>query len=479
MYCGRLTEEDMDDIEEMIGEGRKRFTLLYSIARDACDPGIFHRRCDNKGPTVTMLYNAQKSLLGFYTSIDWQSDGSWKADRKNFLIQLRYLGHRRFTKCLTKGATGEILCSKTYGPYSRALGCFSGKTLVPENGEFSLNSEIGGFTATNYDTNGLSMSDTNNQCTQVIDLEVYSIADGERLWHRDIECPWRTQPQSVAENVLKMMEELLAIKPPIKPRLLLLGPMGAGKSSFVNTVATAVAGRMVRLANCGTGGHSATVKYSSYRLRSTTGSPLDIKLCDTPGLEMTQGIDTSELRFLLDGNVPKNYEFNPAQHISLKSQGFVFEPKVGNLVHCVAMVVDATTVEAMPGGVQDHYMYVDFVLLSRIPLTVLLTKVDKVNDDARQKLDDIFINPVVGKLVYRTADLFGVPPNVVFPIKNYEREVESGAPVNTLALVALKSMVVIAIDQMSKLYDVERVECKENKQVLFTESLTKHRKVKV
>ncbi|WAQ98824.1 IFI44-like protein, partial [Mya arenaria] len=372
----------MDDIEKMIGEGRKRFTLLYSISRDACDPDIFHQRCDNKGPTVTMLYNLKGSVFGFYSCIDWKSEGNWKADRKHFLIQLNYLGNKRYTKCLTKGATTEILWEKAKGPWSEAIKCFSGKTLVPNNNVFTLNGNMDRFTSNLYDTCGLSASDINNGSMEVTDLEVYSVADGERPTNQDIECPWRTQPQWNTEYVSQLFDELSAIEISTKPRLLLLGPIGAGKSSFVNTVASALAGRMAHFASCGTDRHAATSTYSPYRLRSTTGSFLDFKLCDTPGLERSQGIDIHELHFLLDGNVPENYD----------------------------------------------------------------------------KLGDIFMSTDVGKLVNKTAKMLGVPRNVVFPIKNYEHEMETLDSVNSLALFALKTMVEMATDHLANLQAVKGAE---------------------
>ncbi|XP_052792852.1 uncharacterized protein LOC128226821 isoform X2 [Mya arenaria] len=398
MSEGRLTDENMDDIEKMIGEGRKRFTLLYSISRDACDPDIFHQRCDNKGPTVTMLYNLKGSVFGFYSCIDWKSEGNWKADRKHFLIQLNYLGNKRYTKCLTKGATTEILWEKAKGPWSEAIKCFSGKTLVPNNNVFTLNGNMDRFTSNLYDTCGLSASDINNGSMEVTDLEVYSVADGERPTNQDIECPWRTQPQWNTE-------------------------------------------------------------YSPYRLRSTTGSFLDFKLCDTPGLERSQGIDIHELHFLLDGNVPENYDFNPTQHLSLRSPDFVFNPKVGDLVHCVAIVVDATTVDDMPGETQAQLKtFKHGIFKKSIPLAILLTKVDKVSHDVRKKLGDIFMSTDVGKLVNKTAKMLGVPRNVVFPIKNYEHEMETLDSVNSLALFALKTMVEMATDHLANLQAVKGAE---------------------
>ncbi|WAQ98821.1 IFI44-like protein [Mya arenaria] len=434
MSKGRLTEENMDDIEKMIGEGRKRFTLLYSIARDACDSDIFHQRCDNKGPTVTMLYNPKGSVFGFYTGIDWKSEGGWEKDTKNFLIQLSYFGNKRYTKCLTKNSSAVIFGNKRYGPWSEAINCFSGKTLAPCNGVFTLNGNMDSFTSDSYDTCGLSPSDVNNGSMEVIDLEVYSVADGKRSPKHDIECPWRTQPQWNPEYVSQLSEELSAIEITTKPRLLLLGTIGAGKSSFVNTVASALAGRMVHLASCGTDRHAATSTRS-------------------------QGIDIHELHFLLDGNVPENYDFNPTQSLSLKSPDFVFNPKAGDLVHCVAIVVDATAVDDMSGETQEQLNNFKHVIFKkRIPLAVLLTKVDEVSNNVQKKLDDIFMSTDVAKLVNKTAKLLGVPRNVVFPIKNYEHEMEPVDSVNSLALFALKRMVEMATDQLAKSHFAEGAE---------------------
>ena len=51
--------------------GKKRFNLLYKVT-DKVDVDEFHTKCDNKGPTVTIL-QGKNCLFGGYTSKDWSS----------------------------------------------------------------------------------------------------------------------------------------------------------------------------------------------------------------------------------------------------------------------------------------------------------------------------------------------------------------------------------------------------------------------
>ena len=50
------------------------------------------------------------------------------------------------------------------------------------------------------------------------------------------------------------------------------------------------------------------LKYRMYQVRTkSSAKPLKFRLCDTRGLEDSQGIDAHDLTFLLDGNVPDGY----------------------------------------------------------------------------------------------------------------------------------------------------------------------------
>ena len=98
---GRLSDDHMDQLESFIGTGPKTFRLLYSFTRDGCGLQPFHNRCDNQGPTVTVLYNPQGSVYGGYTSVAWRSSGDWKRDDQAFLFQLAFSNQklcRRFPR---------------------------------------------------------------------------------------------------------------------------------------------------------------------------------------------------------------------------------------------------------------------------------------------------------------------------------------------------------------------------------------------
>ena len=42
--------------------------------------------------------------------------------------------------------------------------------------------------------------------------------------------------------------------------------------------------------------------------RSASEKPLNFRLCDTQGLEESQGIDAHDVTYILDGNVPDGYQ---------------------------------------------------------------------------------------------------------------------------------------------------------------------------
>jgi hypothetical protein len=49
-------------------------------------------------------------------------------------------------------------------------------------------------------------------------------------------------------------------------------------------------------------------QYTPYFVRVRSGANLNFKLCDTRGLEESQGLDVLECNCLLEGNVPEHYQ---------------------------------------------------------------------------------------------------------------------------------------------------------------------------
>ena len=66
-------------------------TLLFRASVDGFDSGDFHRKCDGKGETLTVVRTEYGSVCGAFTSVMWSTDQNWHSDPKPFLFLCRSL----------------------------------------------------------------------------------------------------------------------------------------------------------------------------------------------------------------------------------------------------------------------------------------------------------------------------------------------------------------------------------------------------
>lgn len=86
-----------------------------------------------------------------------------------------------------------------------------------------------------------------------------------------------------------------------------------------------------------------------------------------------------------------------------------------------------------------------------IPQTVILTKIDKFVGDFSGNAANVFTNEEVKKVVENVSDLLGLQKNTIFPVKNYESEIDLDDDVDILALMALRQMHYLAEDYLENL----------------------------
>jgi len=73
----------------LTGFEKKSFSLLWRGSRDGFDATAFHRLCDGKANTITVIKNTNGFIFGGFTSIPWSSsDGLYKDDNTAFLFSL-------------------------------------------------------------------------------------------------------------------------------------------------------------------------------------------------------------------------------------------------------------------------------------------------------------------------------------------------------------------------------------------------------
>ncbi|KAL3875154.1 hypothetical protein ACJMK2_038082, partial [Sinanodonta woodiana] len=240
----------------------KVFELIYSINRDGCNPAVFHQLCNNKGPTVTVLYNTDGSVFGGYTSIPWRSSNAYQVDYKAFLFRLWFIGQPKYTKFPAKGGNSAIYDYATVGPFFGAghdLGTFN--TTLNKSGNYFTFTH--GLTINNsYDFRNVLVQEINNGHTKIEELQVYKITDGPDLQLLE---PWRPMPEWNLRLLETLKDEVQNFAPIEELRisqmkLLLIGPVGGGKSSFFNTINSIFRGHVTSQACSGSAEHSLTTK---------------------------------------------------------------------------------------------------------------------------------------------------------------------------------------------------------------------------
>ena len=66
----------------------RRVKLLYKATIEENTRDDFHRKCQNKGATITLIETTKGRRFGGYTSLSWSSNEGWKNDKEAFLFSL-------------------------------------------------------------------------------------------------------------------------------------------------------------------------------------------------------------------------------------------------------------------------------------------------------------------------------------------------------------------------------------------------------
>ncbi|XP_055996052.1 interferon-induced protein 44-like [Ostrea edulis] len=450
---GMLQQEDKDQLLKWIG-GRRKFALLYKISRDGCSAPIFHSKCDNKGMTVTVLYNNNDTVYGGFTAQNWtNANNGYVLDPKAFLFQLKQNGNWSPKQFLVKPKKNAdaIYCHSKYGPVfgnGYDLYTFKGR-VIASNGVFNLNGDCS--LSCTYEMKDTDFDSFANGNLSVKELEVYQVDECDM--NDPLDVPWRKTLEFTTKIMRELKEELVLYTPPKQlkirqTKILLIGQIGAGKSSFFNTVNSIFRGYVTSQACSGTAEHSLTTQFRAYQVRNgPSGETLNFRLCDSRGLEDDQSIESQEMCYIIDGHIPEKYTFNPSVPLNPDTPGFLKAPKLKDQIHCVAFVLDASTVDVLSEKMLKQMRKLQDPMNQRgIPQVVLLTKIDKVCEPLQHDVGLTYYVPAIQEHVDRVAAMIGLPRSHVIPIKNYESERELDTNVNILTLLAMQQILHFADD---------------------------------
>uniref|UniRef100_A0A3Q3NNQ7 Interferon induced protein 44f3 n=1 Tax=Labrus bergylta TaxID=56723 RepID=A0A3Q3NNQ7_9LABR len=379
----RLTRNQQREICAQLG--RFDLQLLYKASIHGFTGAAFHQQCDTRSPTVSVGFNASGYVFGGYTKQPFSQSGQYVHDDLAFLFTF---SGEKLLKYPVTGPANAVRMIGNSGPYF-------GEALVL--------------------------------------CEVYQVVG-----------------EFIKVNILKrteLMDKLRTYRPLVnsvsKARVLLVGPVGAGKSSFFNSLNSVFRGYVTSQAMAGCSTTSLTTQFRTYTLKDgREGKPLPIILCDTMGLEETgPGVGLDDIISILKGHVPDRYQFNPSAPLHSDVHGYRERPELKDKIHCVVYVLDACKVSIMPSKLEETLEAIrKKINLIGVPQLILLTKVDEACPLVLEDVRNVYKSLYIKQMMQEASSRLGLPLSCVVPVKNYSEELEVNPNCDILLLSAVNQM---------------------------------------
>ncbi|XP_033477278.1 interferon-induced protein 44-like [Epinephelus lanceolatus] len=419
-----LTRSQQKTICSQLGSVKLR--LLYKASIHGFTGPAFHQRCDNRCPTLSVGYNASGYVFGGYTQQPFTQSGQYVHDNQAFLFTFR---GERLVKYPVTGPANALRMIANSGPY------FGEAFVLVNASKAVVYSNPGSY----YNFSAAEMHGNDLNLTECEVYEVEEIPEFEKPWRPVV---WENEKRTELMDSIKLYCPM--VNSVSQVRVLLIGPVGAGKSSFFNSINSVFRGHVSNQAIAGSSTTSLTTQFRTYSVKAGRGGkPLPIILCDTMGLEENTGagLDTDDIISILKGHLPNSYQFNPSAPLHHEASGYQKSPGLKDKIHCVAYVIDACKVSIMPEKLEHKLETIRRkVNLMGIPQLVLMTKVDEACPFVSQDIRNIYRSGYIEELMQEVSARLGVPMSCVIPVKNYSKELELDLHCDILLLTAIIQM---------------------------------------
>jgi len=68
---------------------KKKWKLLYRASQDGFSASSFHTKCNNQGPTISIVESSNGNIFGGYHSVSWTSSNNYQNAPQNFLFLIK------------------------------------------------------------------------------------------------------------------------------------------------------------------------------------------------------------------------------------------------------------------------------------------------------------------------------------------------------------------------------------------------------
>ncbi|MBN3286390.1 IFI44 protein, partial [Polyodon spathula] len=420
----RLSKQKEKLLLELFQDNMK-FCLLYKGSFHGFNKAELTSRCTMQGQTVIVGYLDSGLIVGGYTSQGFKYQSNAIKDKKAFI----------FTIDETKSS------------------CFLVKK--PENAlTFFIAVNFGDafhfYNPRNNNVNYVCVSSNENYESalpkgqySLQDVEVYRVQDAGDL----LDSPWRdvswTEETGESEKV-----DITLFTPSVdsvsQARVLLVGPVGAGKSSFISSVNSVFCDQVVNLAMVGTGPGSFTKRLKSYNIRAEVGGGgIPLVFCDMMGLGETKssGVNVKDIMTVLKGHVQDGYKFIPSEAIEPGATKYIQNPTLKDKIHCVAFVLDACKLDICNKYLEETFQELRSEISDvGIHQIALLTHIDEACHAVGEDVKSVYRSRCIQQQIQKAAKLLGMSVSCIVPVKNYSSELELNGNNDVLILSAVHLM---------------------------------------
>ncbi|XP_059184194.1 interferon-induced protein 44-like [Centropristis striata] len=268
--------------------------------------------------------------------------------------------------------------------------------------------------------------------------------------------PWRALPKDKQEDLTFVKNYQPRNKGANHLRILLYGPVGAGKSSFINSVDSILQGRITgRAETDAISGNSFTKNYTIYKFDKGPDDYYNFVFNDIMGFEnnANTGVLVEDIKLALKGHVEDDYKFSPSQKLKEGDGGYRSSPTLGDKVHVLVSVIPANKVPLIKEDKFVEKMREVRLAASDmgIPQLAILTKVDEACPETRKNITNAYYSKYLKEQVDTFSLLLGIPQSSIFLVKNYGPDPIVDDDKNPLILSALRQMITFGEDFLNHL----------------------------